>query len=113
MNLPKEIKIGNDIYKIELVDKSQVGDGDSASYGGGNGYGIMLDESLSEEETMKALFYEITQVLIGKAICIADINGLDNDVLDELTNEVEEVELMGSMIAELIKDNDFSFMKLS
>ena len=114
MNLPKEIKIGNDIYKIELVDKSQIfGDCGSSRYGGFNGYGIMLDKDLSEEETMKALFYEITQILIEEAVYIADINGLDNEVLDKLTDEVEEVELMGSMIVELIKNNDFSFMKLS
>ena len=113
MNLPKEIKIGNDIYKIELVDKAQVGDGGSSRYGGFNDYGIMIDKDLSEEETMKALFYEITQILIEEAVYIADINELDNEVLDRLTNEVEEVELMGSMIVELIKNNDFSFMKLS
>ena len=114
MNLPKEIKIGNDNYKIELVDKSQLaGSSESSRYGGFNGYGIMIDEGLSEEETLKALFYEVTQILIEEAIYIADNNGLANDVIGKLTNEVEEVELMGSMIAELIKNNNFSFMKLS
>lgn len=114
MNLPKEIKIGNNNYKIELVDKSQIfGDCGSSGSGDFNGYRIMLDEGLSEEETMKALFYEVIQALIDEAVCIADINGLANDVIYELGDEVEEVELMGSLIAELIKNNDFSFMKLS
>lgn len=98
MRLPKEIKIGNTVYGVKLVDEPS--DYISGAVHSLNGSYIKLNRSLSEKEMVDALFYETIHVMFDK---------VEFDYYDG--SDEEPVVLMGEMMANLIRENDFSFMR--
>lgn len=91
MRLPKEIRIGNKVYEIKVVDKSHLGDCGSVLSGSIGRPIIELNKDLTDEEKINALAYESIQIIVQKAKSVSN---------------------MSELLAKMFRDNDFSFMKI-
>lgn len=95
-NLPKSIRVGTNDYDIVPTR----GLSSSESLYGKITYGnthIEIDESLSESKARDVLVHEITHAILYEA-------GYDD-------HTEEEVNRIGKVLAMLLHDNDFGFMR--
>lgn len=103
MRLPKEIKIGDRVHKIKVVDKSEVGVGGSASVTSFNNYNILIDEDLSDDKIVNALWYEIISAILDYDV--------DMTKYDEFGGNEKPVIDLAETLVKMLKENDFSFMR--
>lgn len=96
MNLPKSIRVGtNDYDIIPTRDLSS-----SESFYGVITYGntrIRIEESISESKARDVLAHELTHAILYEA-------GYDD-------HTEEEANRIGKVLAMLLRDNDFGFMR--
>lgn len=96
MNLPKKVRVGANDYRVKLVD-SLLSDNDrlgDVTYSKGV---IRIDSSLSKSVTKETLAHELVHAMLYET---------GNDEQNE-----EQVVLLGKVLAMVLRDNDFTFMR--
>lgn len=98
MNLPKNIRIGSADYEISINDRLASRDGvwGLVDYGSST---IEIEEGISLSKTRETLAHEMAHAIIHEA------------GIRDLEEEEEYVTAIGPVLAMVLRDNDFTFMR--
>lgn len=98
MKLPKEIRIGSADYEVSINKRLASRDGvwGLVNYGSST---IEIEEGISLSKARETLAHEMIHAIIHEA------------GIRELEKEEEYVTAIGPVLAMLLRDNDFTFMR--